>query len=408
MNFFDEYNKFVQEIKRFIEEEDYVNAALLLEDGLTKDPKIIVLPRFYFSVYIKLNRFEEARSWLMKAIVKYEESSQTDALYYKGLYYFLGDELKYSMESLRQCFMEDIYYLKKLLNDMSFGLLRETKEFKELIAPTQVFEVNEFISLKLIFSKTLIYLCGDLFLTCQKVALSLSPNEFETYKDFDNIDDIIDFYSSQTSSEEVISITPEEEFWAHCSNMQAWVENNYDSSILSRYISFPILIELSNRGISRFKTILKEEIIYRIKKGGINMLRWFIEANSENYLVCFTEEDLFDGLLSLGEAEIMRNITRFIPLEYTLTTSLRGSRYYPSLRDENKMHFCVENNNITELEILMDDMSYSEQYRSALLQVKSLKHLEELAIYSSENINKTGVKVFLKALHNFDNLHREL
>ena len=129
--------------------------------------------------------------------------------------------------------MEDIYYLKKLLYDVSFEALRKTEEFKDLIVPAKVFEVNEFISLKLIFSKTLIYVYDDLFLNCQKVALNLVPSEFEKYKDFDNIDDIIEFSKSHMPSEESISITPEEEFWAHCSNMQAWVENDYDSCILS-------------------------------------------------------------------------------------------------------------------------------------------------------------------------------
>ena len=72
------------------------------------------------------------------------------------------------------------------------------------------------------------------------------------------------------------------------------------------------------------------------------------------------------------------------------------------------MHFCIEENHIIELEILIDNKHYSDQYHKALLQIKKFKHLEELAIYHSYNINQSSNKIFLKALHNFDNLQNEL
>ncbi len=72
------------------------------------------------------------------------------------------------------------------------------------------------------------------------------------------------------------------------------------------------------------------------------------------------------------------------------------------------MHFCLENNYISELEILLDEKSYSDQYHKALLQVKDLKSLEELAIYYSINIHDSGEKTFIKYLDNFMNLSDEL
>ncbi|KKK60370.1 hypothetical protein LCGC14_3025040, partial [marine sediment metagenome] len=308
MSFIEDHNSFVDAIKKLIEDKDYIRASTLLKNKLVKEPEVSVFQLFYFEVLIQLHKYKEAKLWLKKFIAKCK--SQTDVYYYEGLYYFLEDNLNQSMESLGKCFKRKVYYLKKLSTDDTFDLLKETKEFKKLIKPAKVFQVNEFISLKLIFSKTLIYVCGDLFLTCQKVALNLAPNEFEKYDNFDDIDGAVDFYESKASKEEVI-ITPEEEFWVHCSNLQTWVENKYNTNILTKYLSFPILEELSQRGISYFVTIFKEEIISRIKTGGIKILLYFIEGDYLNYL---SEEDFFDSLLSIEDAEIIRNISNLIPL----------------------------------------------------------------------------------------------
>lgn len=406
MSFIRDHNNFVDTINKLIEVKDYLKASVLLKDRLVEEPEVSVYQLFYFEVLIKLNMDKEAMFWLKKFIAKCK--SQTDVYYYKGLYYFLGSNLNRSMRSLEKCFKEKIYFLKKLLNDPSFEALQETKEFKELIAPTKEFQVNEFISLKLIFSKSLIFIQDDLFMTCQKVALNILPGKVGMYDDFNNIDDVIDFYKSQTPSGGEISITPEEEFWAHCSNMQAWVENDYNTCILSRYISFPILTELSNRGFQRFQRLLKEEIIYRIKEGGIKTIRYFIADTGENYLKYLTENDLFDNLLPFDERDIVKNIASFSPLEYTITTSLGDSRRFSSLRDDSKLHFCMKNGHITELEILLEDLPISKQYYEALLQVKGLDHLEEVAMYTYSSEDTPSNKIFLKILHDFDNLHHEL
>ena len=142
--------------------------------------------------------------------------------------------------------------------------------------------------------------------------------------------------------------------------------------------------------------------------GGIKTLRYFIVDTEENYLKYLTEDDIFYNLLTFEEAEIIKNISKFIPLEYTLTTNLKDSREFSSFRDDRKMHFCVENNHIIELEILLDEMSYSDLYHKALLRIKSLNYLEELAIYKSYDICNSGEIFLLKALSNFENLNHEL
>lgn len=385
-------NNFVRTVKKLIAVRDYSKASVLLKDKLVEEPEVSVYQLFFFEVLIKLNKYKEARFWLKKFIAKCK--SQADVYYYKGLYYFLAGKISQSMESLENCFNEEIYYLKKLFTDDTFDALKETKEFKELIAPTKEFQVNEFISLKLVFSKILIYICDELFLTCQKVALSLAPSKFKEYSDFDDIDEIIDFYQSKYDPKGEVMITPEEEFWAHSSNMQAWVDNNYNTCILSKNLSFPILAELSKRKIPYYKILFKEELITRIRDGGIKTLLYFI---NENYLRYLSEEDLFSGLLSVEEADILRRISNLNPYQYTLTTNLKDSRRFPSLRDDDKIHFCVENNHVTELEIVTEQFSFSHQYHNVMLKIRNLNYLRELAIYDS-------IGDFIEVLYNFDSL----
>jgi len=254
----------------------------------------------------------------------------------------------------------------------------------------------------------LIYICGDLFLTCQKVALNIRPSETIKYENFDNIDDIINFYKFNAPYKGRISISPEEEFWAHCSNIQAWVESDYNTSILAKDLSFPILMKLCKRGVQRFKTILKEEIIYRIKSGGVKMLHYFM-TDEDKYLDYLTEDDFFNGFLLFSEAEVMRNISKFIPVRYTITSSLRDAKdpHFHGVRDKSKLYFCFLNDHITELEIFIDNyLILSEQYKNALLDIAHLKSLKLIDVYTSDNIITSNM-IYYKTFDSLKEIQKE-
>ena len=50
------------------------------------------------------------------------------------------------------------------------------------------------------------------------------------------------------------------EFRANCSNLQAWVENGYDTRLLHRNLAFPLLKKLTNVGDLHAKKVFKDEI----------------------------------------------------------------------------------------------------------------------------------------------------
>lgn len=118
---------------------------------------------------------------------------------------------------------------------------------------------------------------------------------------------------------------------------------------------------------------------------------------NENYLKYLSEEDLFSSLLSVEEADILRSISNLNPYQYTLTTNLKDSRRFTSLRDDNKIHFCFENNHITELEVITEQFSLSHQYHNVMFKIRNLNYLRELAIYDS-------IGDFMEVLYNFDSL----
>ncbi len=74
-------------------------------------------------------------------------------------------------------------------------------------------------------------------------------------------------------------------------NLEAWAENNYDTRILHRDLSFPLLEELSNAGDLTAKKTFKEEIVKRIRSGHIKTA-WFL-LGEQKYLsrIKFTKEE---------------------------------------------------------------------------------------------------------------------
>ena len=86
--------------------------------------------------------------------------------------------------------------------------------------------------------------------------------------DFESIDQASEFYGKQLEIEitpKEIGLSPEEEFKGHCSNLQVWVENNYDTSLLHKNLAFPLLKKLSSVGDPVAKEVLVQEIVERFK-----------------------------------------------------------------------------------------------------------------------------------------------
>ncbi|MFX1260269.1 MAG: hypothetical protein ACFFAN_20655, partial [Promethearchaeota archaeon] len=149
------------------------------------------------------------------------------------------------------------------------------------------FEVNDFITLKYYGGETLIYIAGKLFTQCKYLLLELPLKMIENVNEIDSIDEAKERYDA--SEEHKRSIPRETEFWGHCSNLQAWYENDYDTRVLHRNLAFPLLKKLTEAGDPLAKKVLKDEIAYRFNSGYEPVKTFLIE---EGYLKYFNKEEL--------------------------------------------------------------------------------------------------------------------
>lgn len=167
------------------------------------------------------------------------------------------------------------------------------------------FQVNEFLTLKLRKGRTYIYILDEEFSQCKYLLIELPRNQLEKYENIDSIDDASDFLDhSLEQSENKVKIPPRVEFWGHCSNLQAWAENDYDTRLLHSNLAFPLLKKLTDVGDPTAERVFKEEIARRIESGHDNVISYLI---SENYLSYFDESE-FEAIIDVLEQRSLKRL----------------------------------------------------------------------------------------------------
>lgn len=134
------------------------------------------------------------------------------------------------------------------------------------------FRVNEYLTLKLEDNKTFIYVNNKRFLQCIRLILQIPKLNVSDYDEINSIDEAADVNKTLLNNRiyednQPHTITPDQEFLGHCSNIQAWAENQYDTRILHSKISFPLLKELTKAGDPIAKRVFKDEIGKRFMAG---------------------------------------------------------------------------------------------------------------------------------------------
>ena len=175
------------------------------------------------------------------------------------------------------------------------------------------FKVNDFITLKLKEGETVIYITGERVFNCKKVAINIPIGKnFQEFDDkilkkiqkADSVDELEEIglmdFSDDNPKQRYIS--EETEFFVHCSNIQAWVENQYDTRMLHSNLSFPLLKKLAEAGDPIAKINFKEEIAKRFKKGTPSVIKYLLKQGYLNYLNEQELEMLDDVLKSLRKA----------------------------------------------------------------------------------------------------------
>ena len=145
------------------------------------------------------------------------------------------------------------------------------------------FQINSYLTLRLERGKTVIYVGGKEFRTCKYLLFKIPEAEIEDYSEIGSIDAAIERYSKDHELNKE-SLDPETEFWGHCSNLQAWAENNYDTRLLDMRLAFPLLKVLTDIGDSTAEWALKEQIAIRWNTGNKSLQKFLIEQRYLQYL----------------------------------------------------------------------------------------------------------------------------
>ncbi|MGV9198982.1 MAG: leucine-rich repeat domain-containing protein [Promethearchaeia archaeon] len=166
------------------------------------------------------------------------------------------------------------------------------------------FTVNEHLTLRLEDTKSVIYVDGERFRQCAQLVLQIPLDNIKKYHKINSIDEAAEINETLWENrimrgdrlimeEQAYSITPEQEFWGHCSNLQVWAQHDYDSRLIHRSLAFPLLKRLSEVGDLKAKRVFREEIVKRILDGNKSVFRYLIE---EGYFRSLKPDD-FEFLL---------------------------------------------------------------------------------------------------------------
>lgn len=188
---------------------------------------------------------------------------------------------------------------------------REESKEKYDLKIQKKFKINEYLTLKLEANKTNIYVKGKRFDQCKFLLLNLE--EGKEYKEIKSIDEAAKKLNKDMEYDHSL-ISPETEFWGHCSNIQAWVENNYDLRIIHTNLGIPLLKKLIECEDKKALTTWKEEIMFRIQETRTKAYKMY-EKDIEKYFNDEEKEVVYNIIFPTKDSfiEMLLNMT---PEEY--------------------------------------------------------------------------------------------
>ena len=293
------------------------------------------------------------------------------------------------------------------------------------------FQINKFLKLRLENDKTNIYVKDQLFRQCKFLMINIGPNNASNFEEVTSIDEaekILDKSLEEKELEE-FDIRPEEEFWAHCSNLDAWAKHQYDTRLLHRTLAFPILRALTEAGDQVAKAVFKEEIIKRFESGHKNVVRYLIRGG---YIRKYAKKELLEAFLENEENSILKKLQTFSKTDMEIAEEIyifdERSGYSVKF-DKNKLsglelrslklkQFPIEITRLVSLKKLFLDYNAIRSIPSEIWQLKNLRELNlsgnlletlPLEISSLKSLERlsldvNNLRVFPKTLMELKNL----
>ena len=181
---------------------------------------------------------------------------------------------------------KDINYKSGALIQFLGGFLCLIPTFSRLKKRT--FKINKYLTLKLKNDETIIYIAGESFELCKHLIISIPVGQI---KNIDSIDEVVDGYGQNIEKKyyaHQVELTHKEIFRGHCSNLQVWAENGYDTRLLGSNLAFPLLKRLTEVGDLKASSVFKDEIRKRFKSLYAPVQKYLI---FEGYLTFFSKSE---------------------------------------------------------------------------------------------------------------------
>ncbi|MFW9970645.1 MAG: hypothetical protein ACFFDF_10625 [Candidatus Odinarchaeota archaeon] len=202
------------------------------------------------------------------------------------------------------------------------------------------FQVNKYITLKLEDRKTNIYVGGKLFEQCKFLLLNIPVERVSSLDEIESVDEAAEILSKKMEriKAEAFDIPPDVEFWAHCSNLQVWSENNYDTRLIHSNLAFPLLKRLTEVGDILAKKVFKEEIAKRLENGYWPVIEFLMKERYTDYL---SREEFLSCILGNDE-QGQKETTFILKLEEILESEFDLVKEY----DPEYNNFAVKDRHI--------------------------------------------------------------
>jgi hypothetical protein len=137
--------------------------------------------------------------------------------------------------------------------------------------------------------------------------LNISVDRIEDYDEIESIDEAA-VKLDRSMERNHNTVPPETEFWGHCSNLQAWAENGYDTRILHRNLAFPLLKRLSEVGDPLARKVFSEEIAIRLASKHPNVTQYLTQNGYLKYLSRDEFESILDDINSSALKDIIAEL----------------------------------------------------------------------------------------------------
>ncbi|MFX1501327.1 MAG: hypothetical protein ACFFDH_10240 [Promethearchaeota archaeon] len=268
------------------------------------------------------------------------------------------------------------------------------------------YTINPFLDIRLENGRTNIYVNNKLFMHCKFILLTIPIKKFKDLEEIDSIDEFVEKIekNSEISNYNNFNISPKTIFWAHCSNLQVWYENDYNTNLIHSNLAFPLLKELTIAGDKLATLVFKEEVAKRFEASDVKVKQFllnsryldYLDKDEINLLLFNTKLNLVNKVVNQLEKFLKNPLVNFRDIkeltDFLLFIDLKYDQYYIfSILDNLNKKFGTQ-----YARILILHLNYKEFNNYKIAYGKFNSYFEELITFLYENYPK--INEFLKVI----------